>query len=490
MTDVTRYLDGRTLILLSNREPYEHLAGQRAIHVRQPPGGLVSALDPTMRRTQRHLGRVGLRLGRPRDRRRSRPPRRAAVRARVHAASRLARRRATSRATTSASRTARSGRSATCSSSTSSFIASTGSATRASTRASRRAVVRGVAARERRRRRCGCRTITSRSSPAELRATARRTSSSTSSGTFRFRRRTSSGCLPMGVPEALLRGLLGNDLIEFHTERYAHNFLTAFASSCPTRRSRGESLRVSLDGRHGRTSARFPISIDVEAFERLALSEDSDARASALRQRYARGGRALGVSVDRVDYTKGIPERLRALDRLWQRVAGAARALHVDLRRHAVAHRAARRIRRSRRRCSAAVREINERYGTRRLDADRAHPRERPRRAARGDLSRGRPLPRVVAAGRNEPRREGVRRVPGRRARRAGAEPLHRRGRGDRGRGAHQPVQRRRVRGRHSRPRSRWSPTSGGGACARCARSCIARRSSTGSKASSRAAPS
>ena len=51
MTDVTRHLDGRTLILLSNREPYEHLAGDEGIHVRQPPGGLVSALDPTMRRT-------------------------------------------------------------------------------------------------------------------------------------------------------------------------------------------------------------------------------------------------------------------------------------------------------------------------------------------------------------------------------------------------------------------------------------------------------
>jgi trehalose 6-phosphate synthase len=61
----------------------------------------------------------------------------------------------------------------------------------------------------------------------------------------------------------------------------------------------------------------FPISIDVDAFERLALTEESDARASALRQRYARGGRALGISVDRVDYTKGIPERLKALDRLW-----------------------------------------------------------------------------------------------------------------------------------------------------------------------------
>jgi trehalose 6-phosphate synthase len=38
---------------------------------------------------------------------------------------------------------------------------------------------------------------------------------------------------------------------------------------------------------------------------------------STLRDRYARGSRQLGVCVDRVDYTKGIPERMRALETLW-----------------------------------------------------------------------------------------------------------------------------------------------------------------------------
>ena len=52
MPDIARHLDGRTLILLSNREPYEHIDGPAGTHVRQPAGGLVSALDPTMRRTQ------------------------------------------------------------------------------------------------------------------------------------------------------------------------------------------------------------------------------------------------------------------------------------------------------------------------------------------------------------------------------------------------------------------------------------------------------
>ena len=51
MADVDRYLEGRTLILVSNREPYEHSKRAGQVNVRQPPGGLVSALDPTMRET-------------------------------------------------------------------------------------------------------------------------------------------------------------------------------------------------------------------------------------------------------------------------------------------------------------------------------------------------------------------------------------------------------------------------------------------------------
>ena len=49
MTDLDRYLADCKFILVSNREPYEHVRGMSGIEVRQPPGGLVSALDPTMR---------------------------------------------------------------------------------------------------------------------------------------------------------------------------------------------------------------------------------------------------------------------------------------------------------------------------------------------------------------------------------------------------------------------------------------------------------
>ena len=51
MPFIERHLQDRCLIIVSNREPYEHVRGPDGIEVRTPPGGLVSALDPTMRRT-------------------------------------------------------------------------------------------------------------------------------------------------------------------------------------------------------------------------------------------------------------------------------------------------------------------------------------------------------------------------------------------------------------------------------------------------------
>src|SRR5215210_4229964 len=50
MPDLFEYLNDCNFILVSNREPYEHVRGDGGIEVRQPAGGLVSALDPTMRR--------------------------------------------------------------------------------------------------------------------------------------------------------------------------------------------------------------------------------------------------------------------------------------------------------------------------------------------------------------------------------------------------------------------------------------------------------
>ncbi len=122
--------------------------------------------------------------------------------------------------------------------------------------------------------------------------------------------------LPYAVHEAVVRGLLGNDLIEFHTDRYAVNFLDCVAAFVPEAQVCRDERRVVIDGRTVHVGA-FPISIDVERYESLASSPEGTSRAEELRRRYAERDCQLGVSVDRIDYTKGIPERLRALDHLW-----------------------------------------------------------------------------------------------------------------------------------------------------------------------------
>jgi alpha,alpha-trehalose-phosphate synthase [UDP-forming] len=122
--------------------------------------------------------------------------------------------------------------------------------------------------------------------------------------------------LPAGSHEALLRGLLGNDLMEFQIDRHALNFLDCVAEFVADADVDVGEKTVRIQDRVVQVSA-FPISVDFEKYHSMALAPDAERIAATLRERYARGSRQLGVSVDRADYTKGIPERLRALELLW-----------------------------------------------------------------------------------------------------------------------------------------------------------------------------
>ena len=122
--------------------------------------------------------------------------------------------------------------------------------------------------------------------------------------------------LPIGSHEALLRGMLGNDLMEFQTDRHAQNFLDCVREFVANADVDDRDKVVRLQGRQVQVHA-FPISVDFAKYDELARNDENRARADTLRDRYARDGRQLGVCVDRVDYIKGIPERLKALDLLW-----------------------------------------------------------------------------------------------------------------------------------------------------------------------------
>ncbi len=116
--------------------------------------------------------------------------------------------------------------------------------------------------------------------------------------------------LPWG--RELLRGLLACDLVGFHIADYAQNFLDCTERLLGARVDR-RALLVEEGDRTCHAGA-FPLGIDFDRFEQLARL------APAASER--RGRIILGV--DRLDYTKGIPERIRAFERLLE--------LHPDYR--------------------------------------------------------------------------------------------------------------------------------------------------------------
>ncbi|MBL8736044.1 MAG: bifunctional alpha,alpha-trehalose-phosphate synthase (UDP-forming)/trehalose-phosphatase [Planctomycetes bacterium] len=116
----------------------------------------------------------------------------------------------------------------------------------------------------------------------------------------------------------LLRGLLGADLVGFHTLAYLRHFA---ASLLRLLGLEVEVDRVLVDGREVRLTA-LPMGIDVAHFEGLAA--DPSLLAEAAQLRAARGAGRMILGIDRLDYTKGIPRRLLAYERLLERRDPAA----------------------------------------------------------------------------------------------------------------------------------------------------------------------
>ncbi|HEX8709373.1 MAG TPA: bifunctional alpha,alpha-trehalose-phosphate synthase (UDP-forming)/trehalose-phosphatase [Pyrinomonadaceae bacterium] len=111
--------------------------------------------------------------------------------------------------------------------------------------------------------------------------------------------------------EELLEGLLGADYIAFHTYGYLQHF-RASALRVLGLESRMDS--VEIGGRSVRLDA-LPIGIAPKEFTQLLQTDEQTRnRLAELRQRFT--GRHILLGVDRLDYTKGIPERLRTFRRM------------------------------------------------------------------------------------------------------------------------------------------------------------------------------
>ena len=117
--------------------------------------------------------------------------------------------------------------------------------------------------------------------------------------------------------EDILDGLLGNDLLGFHIRYHCNNFLDTVDRTIEARVD-WERYEVIRGGK--RTAVRpFPISVDFEAISREAQSEEVGAEIERLKAKLGLNDEVIGMGLDRLDYTKGIPDRLRAIDRFFEK---------------------------------------------------------------------------------------------------------------------------------------------------------------------------
>jgi trehalose 6-phosphate synthase/phosphatase len=103
---------------------------------------------------------------------------------------------------------------------------------------------------------------------------------------------------------------LGADLVAFHTNEYAHDFL-----NCVNRvlKIDGTGHEIPVEERMVRINV-FPMGIDFRGIRAMALSEHCAAVRNMIAHDLA--GYKIVLSIDRLDYTKGILNRLIAFDRL------------------------------------------------------------------------------------------------------------------------------------------------------------------------------
>jgi trehalose 6-phosphate synthase/phosphatase len=109
----------------------------------------------------------------------------------------------------------------------------------------------------------------------------------------------------------VLRALLEFDVLGFQTQSYRRNFTQCIRSAMPgmSVRGRGRVVTAKAPQRDVQVGV-FPISIDFDEFASKAASAEVTERVQQVREEHPE--RKIILGVDRLDYTKGIPERLKA----------------------------------------------------------------------------------------------------------------------------------------------------------------------------------
>ena len=154
----------------------------------------------------------------------------------------------------------------------------------------------------------------------------------------------------------LLAGMLGADLVGFHTQYYCNNFLETVDRTLETRID-WEHFAVTR-GERVTAVKPFPISVAPEF-----VDDPPQRTREELRRELGISAEFLGVGVERVDYTKGLPERFRALQWFFERYPEyRERVVFVQL--GAPSRTSIKRYAELALEVEATVREVNQRLGT------------------------------------------------------------------------------------------------------------------------------
>ena len=114
--------------------------------------------------------------------------------------------------------------------------------------------------------------------------------------------------LPRAWREEIIEGLLGSSLIGFHTHDYVRYFLTSVLRTAGYEHQLGS---LTLRDRVVKVDT-FPMGVEFDHFAEAASSKETELRVAELRQKCV--GQKVIFSVDRLDYTKGIINRLRGYE--------------------------------------------------------------------------------------------------------------------------------------------------------------------------------
>jgi alpha,alpha-trehalose-phosphate synthase [UDP-forming] len=116
----------------------------------------------------------------------------------------------------------------------------------------------------------------------------------------------------------ILLGMLGADIIGFHIQFHCNNFLDTVDRFLESKID-WELFSVNR-GSHRTMIKPFPISVGGERFsDRVPDAEERAALKETVMKEINVNAKYLGVGVDRIDYTKGIPERFRAIERFLEK---------------------------------------------------------------------------------------------------------------------------------------------------------------------------